>query len=143
MVLTLVATAFAVDFDITVTPPSGPAFDVRLTQLEPGPVPGGLLVPWFDGKQARLLFEVYKKKGEWRLGVEISELRVLEDGTWNPVVAKTDTLKLNEEKRTRLLLSRPLSDEGKVEEWVLDANVTPGSDKSDKAAKPSGAPTED
>lgn len=140
MVLALVATALAVDIDLTVTPPKGPAFDVRLTQLEPGPVGGGLLVPWFDGKQARLLFEVYRKKGEWRLGVEISELRVLEDGTWNPVIAKTDTLKLGEDKRTRLLLSRPLADDGKVEEWVLDANVTPG---SDKPARSSGAGAED
>ncbi len=136
MVLAFLAHAAAVDFDVTVTPPKGPKFDVRLTDLAPGPVAGALLVPWFDDKQARVMFEVYRKKGAWQLGVEISELRVLEDGTWHPVVAKTDTLKLSEEKRTRLLLSRPLSDDGGTEDWVLDANVTPGSDKKPAAPPP-------
>ncbi len=134
MWLALFATASAVDFDLTVTPPKGPAFDVRLTHLEPGLVPGALLVPWFDGKQARVMFEVTKRKSGWQLGVEISEVRVLADGTWSIIVAKTDTLKLSEEKRTRLELSAGSDEDGAVVQgWAIEANVVAGSDK--KAAE--------
>ena len=119
----LIASAFAVDLDVTVTAPGAAPVNVSFRDVEPGPIPAALVVPWFDGKQCRIALEFYKKKGGYSIGVEVAELRVLEDGALQVVVVKEDKLKLSDEKRTRLTLELPLSD-GEAAAWSLDANVS-------------------
>ena len=141
--LLAVSRAYAIDVDVTIEPPKGDKLDFTLHDLEPGPVPGGVLVPWFDGKQAKLSMELYHKKGQYILAVELAELRVLEDGTIQVVLAKEDRLTLAADKRTKLTLSAPGDGEGGVEAWSMEANTAPGVPKVAAPKKAAPAPDDD
>lgn len=125
MWLLLAASALAIDLDVTIHPPKGPAVDVTFHDVAVGPVPGVLVTEWFDGKQCRVTLDVRERKnGGYALGIELAELRLLEDGTTAAVVAKNTSLKLADDKRKVLKLNRPLTD-GESEEWSIEVNSAP------------------
>lgn len=138
MWLLLATSALALDLDVTVHPPKGPAVDVTFHDVVPGPVPGALLADWFDGKQCRVVFDIRERKdGGYAVGMEIAELRTLEDGTIQAVVAKNTSLKLADDKRKVLKLDRPLSD-GEAESWSIEVNSAPSPTKKLAPSKPEG-----
>jgi len=75
--------------------------------------------------------------------VEIAELRTLDDGTIQAVVAKNTTLKLADDRRKVLKLDRPLAD-GEPESWSIEVNSAPSlPKKAAPAAKPEGGETQE
>ena len=129
MWLLLAASALALDLDITVHPPTGAPVDVTFHQVDPGPVPGMLVAGWFGGQACRLTFDLREKQGGgFALGLEIAELKVLEDGTSVAAVAKKTTLKLADDHRTVLKL------DGGTESWSIEVNSAPSPAKKAAAA---------
>ena len=140
MWLLLAAPALALDLDVTIHPPQGPAVDVTFHAVSAGPIPGAVIADWFDGKQCRVRFDLRERKsGGFAVGMEIAELRTLEDGTIQVVVAKDTSLKLADDRRKVLKLDRPLTD-GATESWSIEVNSAPSLPKkaAPAAAKPEG-----
>lgn len=127
MWLFLIAQAWAVDVDVTVRPPHAAPFSVRLLDLEPGPVGGSLIMPWFDADSVVVDFELYRKKGIYRLNVTLTQLGAVSAGGLRPTPVKTQMLDLEPDKRTAVRLRRaaPTKADPELEdEWVLEANLT-------------------
>jgi hypothetical protein len=102
-------------------------FSVRLLDLELGPVGGSLVMPWFDADSVVVDFELYRKKGIYRLNVILTQLGTVSAGGLRPTPVKTQMLDLEPDKRTAVRLRRatPTKADPELEdEWVLEANLT-------------------
>jgi hypothetical protein len=127
MWLLFVLRAWAVDVDVTVRPPHAPPFSVRLLGIEPGPVPGSMVMPWFDDDTVVVDFELYRKKGTYRLNVILTQLARTGETGLRPTPVKDQMLTLEADKRASLSLKRGTPSEAdprKQDVWVLEANLT-------------------
>ncbi len=127
MWLMLVLQAWAVDVDVTVRPPHAAPFSVRLLDVEPGPVDGSLVMPWFDRDTVVVDLELYRKKGIYRLNVILTQLLRTESGGLRPAPVKTEMLDMLPDKRASLSLRRgaPTAADPDLEDvWILEANLT-------------------
>jgi hypothetical protein len=127
MWLLFILRAWAVDVDVTVRPPHAAPFSVRLLDVEPGPVGGSLVMPWFDRDTVVVDLELYRKKGIYRLNVILTQLVLTSSGTLKPVEVKSEMMAMQPDKRSSFSLRRGApseADERMEDVWVLEANLT-------------------